>query len=62
MPNKIVTFFNEAKQELGKVVWPSREELLGSTVVVVVTTLLLAAFIGVVDVILSFAIRILVRV
>ena len=59
MANKATGFFKEAKQELDKVAWPSREELVGSTVVVIVTTLILAAFIGSVDFILSIALRIL---
>jgi len=50
---KFFGFFSETKQELKKVVWPTRRELTGSTVVVIVTTLMLGAFIGVVDFILS---------
>ena len=53
MANKVFSFFSETKQELKKVVWPTRNELTGSTIVVIVTTLILAAFIGVVDLILS---------
>jgi len=59
MANKAAGFFKEVKQELDKVVWPSREELLGSTGVVIVTTLILAAFIGSVDFVLSILLRIL---
>jgi len=51
--HKFFGFFVEAKQELNKVVWPTRHELAANTVVVIVTTLMLAAFIGVVDFILS---------
>ena len=51
--NRFFNFFSETKQELNNVVWPTRHELLGSTGVVIVTTLILAAFIGVVDFILS---------
>jgi preprotein translocase subunit SecE len=50
---KFFSFFAETKQELNKVVWPTRKEMLGSTGVVIVTTLILAAFIGAVDFILS---------
>ncbi len=59
MANKVTNFFKEAKQELDKVVWPTREELMGSAVVVIVTTLIMAAFVGVVDFILSIVLRIL---
>jgi len=51
--NKTFGFFSETKQELKKVVWPTRNELMGSTLAVIVTTLILAAFIGTVDIILS---------
>jgi preprotein translocase subunit SecE len=50
---KIFKFFAETKQELNKVVWPTRQEMVGSTVIVIVTTLILAAFIGAWDFILS---------
>ena len=59
MANKVAGFLNEVKQELDKVAWPTRDELLGSTVVVIITTLILAAFIGVVDFLLSIVLRIL---
>jgi len=54
---KIKNFFVEVKEELAKVVWPSRNELWGSTGVVILTTLILAAFIGLVDFILSNVLR-----
>jgi preprotein translocase subunit SecE len=49
----IKTFIQEARVELKKVNWPSRKELINSTKVVLITSFLLAAFIGVVDFILS---------
>lgn len=49
----ITTFIQEARVELKKVNWPSRKELIDSTKVVLITSFLLAAFIGVVDFILS---------
>jgi preprotein translocase subunit SecE len=55
--NKFFGFFSEAKQELNKVVWPTRHELLANAGVVITTTLILAAFIGVVDFILSQVIQ-----
>jgi len=59
MANRVKTFFVEVKQELGKVVWPDRNEVVGSTFIVVGTTLMLAAFIGVVDFILSNLMRLI---
>jgi preprotein translocase subunit SecE len=59
MANKVGGFLKEARQELDKVTWPTREELVGSTILVIITTLILAAFIGSVDFILSIVLRVL---
>ena len=58
MAAKIGNFFDETRQELNKVTWPSRVELWQATAVVIVTTFILAAFIGVCDFFLSILIRI----
>ena len=55
---RIGDFFRETKQELNKVTWPSRTELWQSTLVVIFTTLIMAAFIGLVDFLLSGLMRI----
>ena len=57
MFGKIGAFFGESKQELAKVNWPNREELVGSTVLVIVVTMIMALFIFLVDVALSFLLR-----
>ncbi|MDD5292405.1 MAG: preprotein translocase subunit SecE [Candidatus Omnitrophica bacterium] len=46
---KIPLFFKEVKQELKKVSWSSKEELLGATWVVIATTFFLAVYIGTID-------------
>ena len=48
---KAGNFFKEAKQELGKVNWPSRKETTRLTAFVVVLALLIAAFLGILDII-----------
>jgi len=53
MYNKVIRFLKEIRIELGKVTWPSKNELIGSTVVVVVVSLILSLFTGVVDFVLS---------
>ena len=50
---KVVTFFKEAKEELGKVIWPTRKELMQHTVVVVVVSLGIAAFLGILDLVFN---------
>ncbi|KPL17448.1 MAG: preprotein translocase subunit SecE [candidate division Zixibacteria bacterium SM23_81] len=51
--DRIVKFFKEVKVELGKVTWPNRQELIGSTIIVVVLSLVMAVYIGILDFILS---------
>ena len=58
---KIKQFLHEVKIEIKKVVFPTREELLGSTQVVIVSVLMISVFLGVVDYLLSRAVRALLR-
>ncbi|MGD2279317.1 MAG: preprotein translocase subunit SecE [Candidatus Omnitrophota bacterium] len=57
---KVTKFLNQVKTELKKVAWPTREELISSTIVVLVSTLILAVFIGVCDLFLSRIINFLI--
>jgi preprotein translocase SecE subunit len=42
-------FFLEVKQELSKVVWPSRAEYVGAVVVVLLTMVAFAIFLGLIN-------------
>ena len=42
-------FFRDVRFELGKVIWPGRDEVVASTVVVIVAVLFFALFIGLID-------------
>jgi len=53
MITKAVEFLTEVKAEVKRVTWPSRREAMGGTAVVVVVVLIMAAFLGIVDAILS---------
>lgn len=53
MFKKMAEFFQEVKQELKKVVFPTKKEVIGSTWVVIITVLICAIFLGVVDMGLS---------
>jgi len=55
MFGKFVKFLKEVRTELTKVTWPTRQELIGSTIVTIVVTLIVSVFIGIVDRILTFA-------
>jgi preprotein translocase subunit SecE len=47
--NKIKSFVINVKAEMVKVSWPSRDELLNSTMVVIVSVAILTAFIYIID-------------
>jgi preprotein translocase subunit SecE len=53
MFSKIKNFFKEVKIELKKVVFPTRNEVIGSTKVVVVLVIIVAVFLGIIDQLLS---------
>ena len=57
---KIGKFLGQVKTEMGKVAWPSKPELISSTMVVIVATILLGIFIGVCDLVLSRTINLLI--
>lgn len=45
----MIKFLSECREELRKVVWPSREEVLNSTVVVLVAVAIISVFLFGVD-------------
>ena len=57
MKEKIIGFFTEVYKEMSKVTWPSRAELQDSTVLVLVVCLIIAAFVYLVDTIVSQALK-----
>ncbi len=57
MISKITKFFNDVKVEMAKVSWPTREELINSTMIVAVVSILFTTFIFVADLILSRVIQ-----
>ena len=59
MANKATRFVKEVKVEMSKVSWPTKNELIGSTIIVLVSLALLSAFIGVCDILLSRTVNII---
>lgn len=47
--NKLIAYFRESKQEMKKVVWPSKKETTNYTLAVICISLGLAAFFAIVD-------------
>lgn len=54
---KILKFFKETKAEMIKVTWPSKQEIIGSTIVTVVVAIVVSIFIGIVDFALDKVVR-----
>ena len=61
MFGKIKNFFKEVKIELKKVVFPGKDEVIGSTKVVIVLTVIIAVFLGIIDLLLTKIISVVVR-
>ena len=60
--DKTVKYWQETQLELKKVAWPSREEMVGSTIATIVMSMMVAAFIWFVDMGISRAVISLFRV
>jgi preprotein translocase subunit SecE len=53
MFNRAIEFLKESKNELSKVVFPSKSETISSTIVVILSVIFVSVFLGVVDLGLS---------
>jgi preprotein translocase subunit SecE len=58
---KTRTFLNEVMVELKKSAWPTRKELIDSTVVVIVTVVILGLFVAFADFVFSRIVSFLTR-
>lgn len=47
--HKVIEYFKEAKSELKKVTWPTRQQALNHTLLVIGISLGMAAFLGILD-------------
>ncbi len=61
MFNRTRNYLANVLQELKKVSWPSREELIGSTYVVIIISGILAVYIFTLDTILSNILKLLLK-
>jgi preprotein translocase subunit SecE len=59
LKDKIINFFSDIVKEMKKVTWPKREELKESTIVVILTSLIFAAFVFVIDKIISEGLKVI---
>jgi preprotein translocase subunit SecE len=49
MPDRTVGFFSDVRNEMRKVTFPSRKEVVATTTVVIITVVIFAAYFWVVD-------------
>lgn len=56
---KLTKYYKETAAELRKMTWPTKDELIGSTIVTIVVSLIVAIFIGLVDRVLQAGINII---
>ena len=49
----IISYFKEVRGELSKVIWPKREEVVRLTLIVLIVSGLVAAYVGIVDYLLT---------
>ena len=59
--SKITTYIKDSITELKKVAWPTKKETTNYTLLVIGISLALAAFIGIIDYILSLGIQQVIR-
>lgn len=58
--NKMLIFIQEARQELRRVNWPTREETIRLTLVVIVLSVAVAFFLGILDFIFLYGLKFLI--
>jgi preprotein translocase subunit SecE len=56
-----LSFLNEAKEELNKVVWPNRDEVTSFTIVVIIAVIMVSLFLWAVDSVLVTFIKMVIR-
>jgi preprotein translocase subunit SecE len=59
MFRRFITYIRESKDELQKVVWPSRKETIKNTMLVIGISLFVAVFLGMIDIGLTYVLEII---
>ena len=59
--NKLINYLKGSKEELSKVVWPSRQTTINHTIMVIGVSIAVALFLGLVDLILSKGIELIIQ-
>ncbi len=56
-----VIFLKEVKDELGKVVWPTRDEIIRLTAVVIIVSLIVGVYLGLIDLVLTKILALVIK-
>ena len=59
--NKVIIFLMEAREELKKVVWPTRREIVKMTTIVIGVTVVVGFYLGGLDTLFSRGVQLLIR-
>ncbi len=59
--NKLITYLKGSREELSKVVWPSRETIINHSIMVIGISVAVAIFLGAVDFVLSKILEVVIR-
>lgn len=59
--NKLFRYFKESKDELKKVIWPTRQEAVKHTLIVIGVSVGMAVFLGVADYLLNMGLEQLIK-
>lgn len=61
MANRIIGYFRQSRDELRKVVWPSRQSTLKNTLLVIGFSLFVAGFLGLIDYLFNTGLEVLIK-
>lgn len=61
MLNKVTNYLKASREELKKVVWPSKKETRNHTLLVIGISLLVAIFLGAVDYLFSYLLGLFIK-
>ncbi len=61
MFKSVIKFIQEAFAELKKVSWPTRDQIWDSTKVVIVTVVVISIFLGLIDILFSYLIKMVIQ-
>jgi len=59
--NKLVSYVRESREELKKVVWPTRRQATNHTLIVIGVSIFVAIFLGVVDYFLNDILEVIIQ-